>query len=395
MFLKTERKNVKITNARIVLEDSVIEKGTVEINNGVFTAVREGGETGDIDASGLTLAPGCVDLHTHGSGGFDFMDGEEEDIHGAARGLAKGGTTTALATTLTSSDDELFLFFKNFSSFKKNRRSNEAKLPGAHLEGPYFNMEMKGAQDPRYIRNPEKSHYKRILEKSDGNILRWSVAPELDGALDFVKDISREGIIVSGGHTKATFDDVEKAVENGMTMLTHYYSAMSGMTKKHSWKTLGAIEAGLYFDELYVELISDGCHLPPQLLKFIFRLKRNDRIIAISDSMRGAGFTEGKSILGPKNNGTDVVLKDGVAYLSDLSCFAGSIANGIRLVRTLNEKAGLNLPETFQATSLRPAELLKLDGEIGSIKVGKKADFILFDDEYNLKSVFIDGYIVD
>ncbi len=385
-----------ITNVKIVLETCVIEKGTVEIKDGIFTSISDKAtDKADIKGDGLILAPGCVDLHTHGSGGFDFMDGEEGDIHSAARGLAKGGTTTALATTLTSSDDELFTFFDNLSSFKRNRRKNEAKLPGAHLEGPYFNMEMKGAQDARYIRNPEKAHYNKILEKSNGNIKRWSVAPELDGALEFISDISREGIIVSGGHTKATFKDVEKAINSGMTMLTHYYSAMSGMTKNHSWKTLGTIESGLYYDELTVELISDACHLPPELLKYIFRLKNNDKIIAISDSMRGAGFTEGKSILGPKNNGTNVVLCDGVAYLEDMSCFAGSIADGIRLVRTLSKEAELPLWEVFLATSLRPAKLLNLDKEIGSIALGKKADFILFDDEYNLKSVYIDGYKVE
>ena len=384
---------MKITNCRIVLEDRVIEKGTVEIERGLFKSISENCVVGSdiIDASGLTLAPGIVDLHTHGSGGYDFMDGEEEDIHGAARGLARFGTTTALATTLTSSDEELFSFFDNLSSAQKTRKSNEARLPGAHLEGPYFSMEMKGAQDPRYIRNPEKSHYMKVIEKSNGNIRRWSVAPELEGALGFIKDVSDLGIIVSGGHTKADFETIGKAVDNGMTMLTHYYSAMSSMTKHHSWKVLGATEAGFYFDELTVELISDGCHLPPDLLKLIFKLKDHDKIISISDSMRGAGFTSGPSILGPKNNGTDVIIQDGVAYLKDLSCFAGSIATGIRIVKTLRTLAGLDLVETFRTASLNPAKLLKLEDSIGSVKEGKCADFILFDSEYNLRDVYIGG----
>ncbi len=383
---------MKITNCRIVLEDRVIDNGTLEYEDGIIKGISENSvKDGDIDGRGLTLAPGVVDLHTHGSGGFDFMDGDEEAIHGAARGLAAFGTTTALATTLTSSDDELFSFFDNLSEAQKRRGRNEARIPGAHLEGPYFNMDMKGAQDPRYIRNPSPEHYEAVLERSGGNIKRWSVAPELDGAMSFIKDISSMGIIVSGGHTKADFRTIGEAVENGMTMLTHYYSAMSSMTKSHSWKILGTTEAGFYFDALTVELICDGCHLPQDLLKLIFKLKDRDHIIAISDSMRGAGFVSGRSILGPKNNGTPVVIKDGVAYLEDLSCFAGSVATGIRLVKTLATLAGLSLTEIFRTTSLTPAKLLKMDTSIGSIEEGKCADFILFDDDYNLDSVYIAG----
>lgn len=209
--------------------------------------------------------------------------------------------------------------------------------------------------------------------------------------MSFIKDISSMGIIVSGGHTKADFRTIGEAVGCGMTMLTHYYSAMSSMTKNHSWKILGTTEAGFYFDDLTVELICDGCHLPEDLLKLIFKLKDRDHIIAISDSMRGAGFVSGRSILGPKNNGTPVVIKDGVAYLEDLSCFAGSVATGIRLVRTLGTLVGLSLTEIFRTTSLLPAKLLKMDTSIGSIEEGKAADFILFDDDYNLDSVYIAG----
>ncbi len=383
---------MKITNVNIVLEDRVLNNSTIVIENGLILDVREGIERdSDIVLNGEYLAPGVVDLHVHGSGGYDFMDGEESDIYLAGKSLARFGTTTCLATTLTSSDEELFSFLKNLSSYKRNRKKGECRIPGSHLEGPYFNMESKGAQDPRYIRNPEKAHYNKILDNSDGNILRWSVAPELDGAMSFIKDISSLGIIVSGGHTKADFETIERAVENGMTMLTHYYSAMSSMIKKGSWKVLGATEAGLFFDSLTVELISDGCHLPASLLKFIFKLKNLNNIIAISDSMRGAGFTSGKSILGPKNNGTPVVIEDGVALLEDRSCFAGSIATGIRIIKTLATLTDLTLPEVFHVTSLNPARLIKMDNEIGSIEKGKRADFVIFDKEYNIHSVYIDG----
>ena len=383
---------MKITNARIVLLDRVIENGTIEIENERIIGIREGVEKdSDIDAGGKYLAPGIVDLHTHGSGGFDFMDGEESDIHGAAHALAKFGTTCCLPTTLTSSDEELFAFLDNLKKAQNNRSNNECRMPGAHLEGPYFNMDQKGAQDPRYIIPPKKEHYMKVLEKADGNIKRWSVAPEVDGAMEFIKDVSRMGVVISGGHTKADFDTVGRAVENGMTMLTHYYSAMSSMIKKGSWKILGVTEAGFYFDELTVELISDGCHIPANLLKLIFKLKDRDHIIGISDSMRGAGFESGDSILGPKNNGTPVVIEDGVAKLSDRSCFAGSIATGIRLVKTLATIAEENMVSVFKTVSYNPARIIGMEKEIGSLEEGKYADFIIFDDEYKLDSVYISG----
>ncbi|MCI6115012.1 MAG: amidohydrolase family protein [Spirochaetales bacterium] len=383
---------MKITNARIVLLDRVIERGTIEIENERIIGIREGIEKdSDIDAGGKYLAPGIVDLHTHGSGGFDFMDGEESDIHGAAHSLAMFGTTCCLPTTLTSSDEELFAFLDNLKSAQKNRSNNECRMPGAHLEGPYFNMDQKGAQDPRYIIPPKKGHYMKVLEKADGNIKRWSVAPEVDGAMEFIKDVSKMGVVISGGHTKADFDTVGRAVENGMTMLTHYYSAMSSMIKKGSWKILGVTEAGFYFDELTVELIADGCHIPANLLKLIFKLKDRDHIIGISDSMRGAGFESGDSILGPKNNGTPVIIEDGVAKLSDRSCFAGSIATGIRLVKTLATLAEENMVSVFKTVSYNPARIIGMEKEIGSLEEGKYADFIIFDDEYKLDSVYISG----
>lgn len=379
-------------NGRIVREDRVIEKGSVRVEDGRIVEIRETDEgKGDVDLKGKYLAPGIVDLHTHGSGGFDFMDGEESDIHGAAASLARFGTTTCLPTTLTSSDEELFSYLDNLRSAQKNRAKGECRMPGAHLEGPYFNMEQKGAQDPRYIVPPRKDHYMAILDKADGLIKRWSVAPELDGAMEFIKDVSSMGIVVSGGHTKADFDTIGRAVDCGMTMLTHYYSAMSSMVKKGSWKILGATEAGLYFDELTVELISDGCHIPENLLKLIFKLKDRERIIGISDSMRGAGFESGESILGPKNNGTPVVIEDGVAKLMDRSCFAGSIATGIRLVKTLSQLAKEPMESVFRTVSLNPARVIGEDKSIGSIEVGKEADLIVFSDDFSLDSVYISG----
>jgi len=388
-----------IYNARLVLEHEILH-GSMRIQDGRIAEI-----SGDdivperqeltLDADGAYVMPGVVDLHTHGAGGFDFMDGAVSDIINAAAALARHGTTTCLPTTLTSSDEDLFRFLRNFKEAVANESDDVvARMPGVHLEGPYFDMVEKGAQDPRYIRQPTKSHYSKILEIADGSILRWSLAPELEGSMELIDTLSERGILVSGAHTAATYADVKQACEHGMRLLTHFYSGMSTITRHGGFRVLGAVESGYLIDDLYVELISDGMHLPPELLELIFKCKPHDRITVCSDSMRGAGSADGPSILGPKNNGTAVVIEDGIAKMPDRTCFAGSVATGDRLIRTLHTVLGLELDEIARIASLQPARLIGMDQEIGSIAVGKKADLVIYDDDITIQNVFIDGKCV-
>lgn len=388
-----------IYNARLVLEHEILH-GSMRIQDGRIAEI-----SGDdivperqeltLDADGAYVMPGVVDLHTHGAGGFDFMDGAVSDIINAAAALARHGTTTCLPTTLTSSDDDLFRFLRNFKEAVANESDDVvARMPGVHLEGPYFDMVEKGAQDPRYIRQPTKSHYSKILEIADGSILRWSLAPELEGSMELIDTLSERGILVSGAHTAATYADVKQACEHGMRLLTHFYSGMSTITRHGGFRVLGAVESSYLIDDLYVELISDGMHLPPELLELIFKCKPHDRITVCSDSMRGAGSADGPSILGPKNNGTAVVIEDGIAKMPDRTCFAGSVATGDRLIRTLHTVLGLELDEIARIASLQPARLIGMDQEIGSIAVGKKADLVIYDDDITIQNVFIDGKCV-
>lgn len=378
---------------RIVLKNRIIS-GTIAVDNGRIAGIKEHPcpETADF------IMPGFVDLHTHGSGGFDFMDGEASDITGAAQSLARHGTTTCFPTTLTSSDDEMMAFFENFKQIHREQAQNRlplcAKMPALHLEGPYFDMEMKGAQNPRYIRNPEPEHYNRMLEASGGLVGRWSVAPELPGAMRFIDDMVESGILVSAAHTAATYDVISEAYDHGLSMLTHFYSGMSTITRKGGFRILGAVESGYLLDGMNVELICDALHLPPDLLKMIFKLKDHRRITACSDSMRGAGMPEGPSVLGPRNNGMPCIIEGGIAKLSDRSCFAGSVATGDRLARTLHCILGLGLDEVSRILCLQPAALAGLDGELGSIEKGKCADLVVCDDDIRIKQVYVDGNAV-
>lgn len=333
------------------------------------------------------LAPGVIDLHTHGSGGYDYMDGRSEDIALAAKSAMKHGVTSILPTSLTASDEDIFLFLDNF---KKLDRTGLPHMIGVHLEGPYLSRNQIGAQNSRFLQTPTKKHYIKILEKAQGTIKRWTLAPELPGAMEMLDDLKDSGIIFSAGHTDATYDVISQAYDKGLRLLTHFYSGMSSITRKSGFRVLGAIESGYLIDDLYVELICDGIHLPPELLKLILKCKRNDRIISCTDSMRNAGMGDGYSVLGPKKDGLKTIVEDGVAKLLDRSCFAGSVATGEILIQTLY-KLGLKLEEVFRYVSLQPAILAGIDKETGSIEKGKNADLIVLNKDLKVEKVYING----
>ena len=225
-----------------------------------------------ISAEGKFLSAGFIDLHTHGSGGADFMDGGVSDYATALATHAHHGTTLLYPTTLSSTTESLDEALSNY------QRALQAGLKGAqmgglHLEGPYFAYEMKGAQDPRYLRNPQPEEYMTLLDKYEGIIARWSLAPELEGAEEMAKELRRRGIMVAMGHTNATFEECEKAFEAGFTHTTHFYSCMSTITRRNAYRYAGAVEFGYYCDGVTCELIGDGIHVPQSLLRLMFKIK--------------------------------------------------------------------------------------------------------------------------
>ena len=387
---------VKIYNGNIITPYRIIKNGCILIENGTIAEVAEKDiQTEDyriIDAAGKYISPGFIDIHVHGGGGHDFMDGTVEAYLGAAEAHAVHGTTAMVPTTLTSTNDEL----KNtFSTFKeaKSRNKKGAQLLGLHLEGPYFAMSQKGAQDPRYIRNPEKKEYEEILGWSE-DILRWSAAPELEGAMEFGRKLRSRGILPSIAHTDADCEVVEAAFENGFTHITHLYSAMSSVRRINAFRHAGVVEAAYLMDEMTVEIIADGIHLPSSLLKLIYKIKGAGRIALVTDSMRAAGMPEGESVLGSLKDGQKVIVEDGVAKLMDRSAFAGSVATADRLVRTIIAQAGVPLAEAVKMMTAVPAEIIGAGSRKGSLVPGKDADIVIFDDHINVHTTMIQGRII-
>lgn len=390
-----------ITNANIIMPDHVIAGGTLWIADGKIVAIKAGyvaREAVDaawstaewMDAQGFYLAPGFIDIHVHGGGGADFMDNTVPAFLTVAETHLRHGTTAMLPTTLTSEPEELLELFSVYE-LARGRNTFGSRFLGLHLEGPYFAMNQRGAQDPKYIRNPDPKEYLPILERYHPIISRWSAAPELPGALDFGRAVRKYGILLALAHTDAVYEEILPAVEVGYRLATHFYSGMSGMTRRNAHRYAGAIESCFLLDQIDVEIIADGVHLPEPFLRLIHKVKGTDKMILITDAMRAAGMPEGKSVLGSLRRGTEVIVEEGVAKLLDRSSFAGSVATADRLLRTMINQGGVSLSEAVKMMTVNPARLLGLDHHIGSIAVGMDADIVLFDDHINIQHSLIGG----
>jgi N-acetylglucosamine-6-phosphate deacetylase len=386
---------LKIYNGKILTPYRIIS-GTVVVIDGKIKEVAEGDidvpGALEIDAKGNYIAPGFIDIHVHGGGGHDFMDGSEEAFLKIAETHAMYGTTALMPTTLTSELDELYNTLELYKQADKNNKKG-AQFLGMHLEGPYFALSQRGAQDPRYIRNPDPKEYMDILSRSS-DIKRWSAAPELKGAIEFGNHLRSKGILVAMAHTDAIYEEALVAFEAGYTLATHFYSAMSGVSRRECFRYAGVIETAYLLDEMDVEIIADGVHLPAPLLKLIYKIKGPDRIALITDSMRSAGMPAGDSILGSKHNGLKVIVEDGVAKLPDRSSFAGSVATCDRLVRTMINMADVPLLEAVKMASQTPANILGIGSSKGSLITGKDADIVIFDGNINVSTTIVQGRVI-
>lgn len=387
-----------IQNGKVIFPEKIVENLTIVIENGAIADIVDNGafipahNDVVIDASNKYVSSGFIDIHTHGGGGHDFMDGTVEAYLGAAETHARFGTTALLPTTLTSTTDELF---KTFDIYKEAVKRNDkgAKFLGLHLEGPYFAYNQRGAQDPKYLRNPEPEVYNAIMAASD-DIVRWSLAPELPGALEFAKVLRERNILTAVAHSDAIYEEVLDAYDAGFTLATHLYSGMSTITRRNAFRYAGVVEAAYLIDGMDVEIIADGVHLPKSLLQFVYKFKGPDKTALCTDSMRGAGMPDGESILGNLEKGQRVIIEDGVAKLPDRTAFAGSVATTDRLVRTMVQVAEVPLLEAVRMMTLTPARIMHLDQQKGSISKGKDADLVLFDENINVSHTIIEGNVI-
>jgi N-acetylglucosamine-6-phosphate deacetylase len=387
------QQQLKIYNARIITPQTIIKNGSILVTGEKITAISERNIEAEgaitIDAKGKYVAPGFIDIHVHGGGGYDFMDGSETAFLKIAELHAQYGTTSMLPTTLTSSNEELLQTLAIYESASK-RNTNGAQFLGMHLEGPYISMNQRGAQDARYIRNPDAAEYQEIVS-STSCIKRWSSAPELKGSIELGRFLKSKNILPAIAHTDAIYEEVLEAFNNGYTLITHLYSAMTGVTRRNAYRYAGVIESAFLIDEMDVEIIADGVHLPPPLLKLVYKIKGPDRIALITDAMRAAGMPEGESILGSLHNGLKVIVEDGVAKLPDRSSFAGSVATANRLLKTMVQMAGVSIIDAVKMLTSTPARILNISDSKGELVAGKDADIVIFDDDFMIHKTIIQG----
>lgn len=387
---------LKICNGRIITPYQILDGATLLVEDGRIASISEGDRAAPgaivIDAGGQYISPGFIDIHVHGGGGYDFMDGTEEAFFEIARLHARHGTTAMTPTTLSYGKADLEKVLAVYQQLQ-GREIPGPDFIGMHLEGPYFAMSQRGAQDPRYIRNPDPQEYRDLISRFPC-IRRWSAAPELPGALEFADHCRSAGILVALAHTDAVYEEVLAGFERGYSHATHLYSAMSGVTRKGLVRHAGAIEGAFLLDPMTVEIIADGIHLPAALLQLVYKIKGADRTALITDAMRGAGMPSGESMLGDKINGLKVLVEDGVAMLPDRSAFAGSVATADRLVRNMIHLAGIPLCEVIRMITSTPAAIMGVSDRKGTLAPGKDADIVLFDDQINVSCTIVGGRIV-
>ncbi|MDO4982986.1 MAG: N-acetylglucosamine-6-phosphate deacetylase [Eubacteriales bacterium] len=382
-------------NARLVLPNG-IRNGSLVISDGKIESVSfsenvSGEFDVKTDCGGNYIAPGFIEIHTHGAGGADFMDGTLEAFEAALTTHLYHGTTTILPTAVAASNEEIK---RSIDAFRLAKEKLEGKVPhmlGLHMEGPYLCARQCGAIDPKYIRDPKSEEYEMLLEYGKGAISRWTLAVERDGAEAFARRLRENGILPSVGHSDAEYSQVKRAFDAGVTHVTHLYSATSTIVRRGGFRFPGVTESAFIIPDMTVELIADGCHLPPELINMVYRLKGADRTVLTCDSMRCAGQDVTESVLGSRENGQRVIIEDDVAKMPDRTAFAGSIALDDRLIRTAVFKADIPLADAVRMITLTPAEILGIDNYTGSLEAGKDADIVMFDENINILGVMVSG----
>ena len=365
----------------IVLPDGIFD-GYVIIEDGKIAEITATAPDCEVtDLSDNYVMAGFIDIHTHGGGGFSFTESSPEEIVDGCVFHMTHGTTTIVPTVTTGAFPIMREAVKNIAIAKKNPLARN--LLGAHMEGPYLSPAQCGAQAPGHITEPKPEEYISLVEETGDTIVRWTYAPERDKDGKFCKYLTDRGIIVSAGHTDAKYADMARAIENGCNLITHLYSCTSTVTRDHGFRSLGVIESTYLRDELCAEIIADGKHLPPDLVRMIVKIKGIDRVAAVTDSLCVAGSDAKEGVM----SGVSYIVEDGIAKLSDRSAFAGSVATADVLLRVLVNECGFTLSEASTMLSATPARLFGLNK--GKIEVGLDSDIVVLNKDFEVQQVFV------
>lgn len=371
------------TNARVILADSIRDDLDLVLANGRIAELRARASDPDaIDLQGDYLAPGFVDLHIHGGAGRDTMEATPEALRAICDFHARGGTTSLLLTTLTAPLAEICRALAAIAQLRRER----PQIVGAHVEGPFLSPEYAGAQNAAQFCLPTEANVACLLEHRDV-IKRITLAPEREGALRAIEKFVAAGISVSGGHSKAWDEEAHAAFAGGMRSVTHTFNCMSAMRRREGVRVAGLLEFALSEPEVNCELIADGHHVSPTLMKMLYRAKGASGISLVTDATAGAGLAQGARF---QLGGRECVIENGACWLANRSSLAGSAAQMIDLVRMLVDEVEISLVEAIAMASTTPARVIGLSRK-GEIKIGHDADLVVLSPGLEVRRVYLVG----
>jgi len=373
------------TNSRCILPDGIRDGIDVAVEDGKIVSFHERTvrrEKNVVDLGGNYLAPGFVDLHVHGAVGRDSMEASTEAFRAICDFHASGGTTSLLLTTITSPISMIVDVLRAVRDYRKTI----PQIAGVHIEGPFISKAKSGAQPEQFIRKPTPQLVDSLLEFADV-IKRVTLAPELPGALDFIDKLRDKDISISGGHSDAWDEEAHAAFEHGMRSVTHMFNCMSSARRRGMYRIGGLLEFALSEPEINCELIADGHHVSPTLMKMLSRAKSASGICLVADAIAGAGLPDGSRF---SVYGDERVVKDGVCLLADRSALAGSASRMIDLVRTLVHDVGVSLCEAIMMATKNPAQTIGLKSK-GRLEIGTDADLVVLSPDWDVLRTFVAG----
>lgn len=381
--MTNEQATTLITNCRTVSSMEPNVQGAISIRGGLIEGIFPEGESlpaadHTYDAGGCMALPGFIDIHVHGAAGHDVTDGTADSIEAIARAKLAEGVTTFLPTTLSLPEADITKSVEAVAAYMQNQTA--AKVPGVHLEGPFLNPDRCGAQNDEHIRPPDLDEVKRYHAIAPLAIV--TCAFDVPGGVDFVRGLSKLGIIPSCAHSNATYAQFLEAKTAGLRHLSHFCNAMSGLEHRE----VGLVGAGLLDDDIIVELICDRVHLAPEMIAIVFKAREIHEIMLVTDAIHASGLPDGDYSLG----GMDIAVKDGVARIPGTDALAGSTLRFNIGVKNAFEITGLPLEELVQTAALNQARALNLE-KTGLIREGWKADINIMDDDFGVRAVFVDG----
>lgn len=374
-----------IKNATVYVEGKGLVKTTVEFDEIIRKIGKKSKAEEIVLPENAIVLPGFIDQHIHGAGGSDGMDGTVEDIQNIAQTVAKEGTTSFLVTTMTQSKENILKAMQAVKAYRESAPETGARVSGIHLEGPFIASAHKGAQPLEFVKEPDIATFDEYNSASGNAIKVVSLAPEVEGADEFIRHLASQNIVASIGHSGAKNADVKKAVEAGACNVTHTYNAQTALHHRE----IGVVGSAMLMDELNCELIADTIHVSVPAMALLIKNKPDDKLTLITDAMRAKGLPDGESELG----GQKVIVKNGEARLVD-GTLAGSVLRMNKAIENIVEKVGVPFLKAVDFATINPAKNLKIDSQVGSIKVGKKADFAVLDDKYQVLMTIRDGKII-